>query len=178
MTTEEKQTRTNRITTDICLLMDIANMIRRDADALRNSALQEAAADEAERKMQKITGRGPTIYICGSKSYVEIPELMEFIKEEKRNFMQGTRPGYIEKKMGRRIAAEYALTKLQTLILRNELDKCRTPDEIRNMTGRQKTCFRAPACSTAHSTSFPPVPSIRRSGKFPCGTGSTKKNNR
>ena len=83
-------------------------------------------------------GRGPTIYKIDGKSFVEIPELMEFIKEEKRNFMQGTRPGYIEKKMGRRIAAEYALTKLQTLILRNELDKCRTPDEIREVSLRYR----------------------------------------
>lgn len=138
MTAEEKKTIANRMTSDINLVGDLTNRLREDIDALRKAAHQEAAADEAERKMEKITGRGPTIYICGSRSYVEIPELMEFIKEEKRNFMQGTRPGYIEKKMGRRIAAEYALTKLQTLILRNELDKCRTPDEIREVSLRYR----------------------------------------
>lgn len=138
MTAEEKKTIANRMTSDINLVGDLINRLKENIDALRKAAHQESAADEAERKMEKITGRGPTIYICGSRSYVEIPELMEFIKEEKRNFMQGTRPGYIEKKMGRRIAAEYALTKLQTVILRNELDKCRTPDEIREVSLRYR----------------------------------------
>lgn len=94
--------------------------------------------EEKPTEMETIRGRGPTIYQINGKSFVEIPELMEFIKEEKRNFMQGTRPGYIEKKPKRRIAAEYALTKLQTLILRNELDKCRTPDEIREVSLRYR----------------------------------------
>ena len=109
-----------------------------DIDAVRESVYQEAAAEEAEQQMEKITGRGPTIYKIGSKSYVEIPELMEHIKEERRNFEQGTRPGYIEPKMKRRVAAAYALTKLQTVIIRNELDKCRTPDEIREVSLRYR----------------------------------------
>lgn len=138
MTAEEKKARTDcAIATTKEIAAEAVRLIA-DIDALREAVYQEAAADEAEKQMKKITGRGPTIYKVGSRSYVEIPELMEFIKEEKRNFMQGTRPGYIEKKMGRRIAAEYALTKLQTLILRNELDKCRTPEEIREVSMRYR----------------------------------------
>ena len=138
MTTAEKRKRLEDLKSSIGMIADLSRQAIGRIDALDAAVHEEAAAEEAERKMEKITGRGPTIYICGSRSYVEIPELMEFIKEEKRNFLQGTRPGYIEKKMGRRIAAEYALTKLQTLILRNELDKCRTPDEIREVSLRYR----------------------------------------
>lgn len=138
MKTEEKRKRLEDLRYHASIIADLSRQVMGAVDALDAAVHEEAAAEEAERRMEKITGRGPTIYKCGSKSYVEIPELMEFIKEEKRNFMQGTRPGYIEKKMGRRIAAEYALTKLQTLILRNELDKCRTPDEIREVSMRYR----------------------------------------
>ena len=138
MKTEEKLKRLEDLKHHASIIADLSRQVRGAIDALDAVVHEEAAAEEAERRMEKITGRGPTIYICGSKRYVEIPELMEFIKEEKRNFMQGTRPGYIEPKVKRRMAAEYALTKLQTLILRNELDKCRTPDEIREVSLRYR----------------------------------------
>jgi hypothetical protein len=105
---------------------------------IRSIAANAIRLIEEPYDLDVIRGRGPTIYKIDGKSFVEIPELMEFIKEEKRNFRQGTRPGYIEPKLKRRIAAEYALTKLQTLILRNELDKSRTPDEIREISMRYR----------------------------------------
>ena len=99
MKTEEKRKRLEDLRYHASIIADLSRQVISAVDALDAAVHEEAAAEAAERKMEKITGRGPTIYICGSKSYVEIPELMEFIKEEKRNFMQGTRPGYIEKKM-------------------------------------------------------------------------------
>lgn len=140
MTTEEKKYRSDNAIQAIKEVASQVSGLIADINALREAIYYEAevAHVEEEKELGKITGRGPTIYKIGSKSYVEIPELMDFIKEEKRNFMEGTRPGYIEPKLKRRVAAMLALNKLQTVILRNELDKCRTPDQIREVTRRYR----------------------------------------
>lgn len=140
MTTEEKKFRADSAISAIQEIAASVTGLIADINALREAIYYEAevAHVEEEKELGKITGRGPTIYKIGAKSYIEIPELLETIKREKQLVLEGRAPGYIEPKTKRRIAAMCALNHLQTVILRNELDKCRTPEEIREVSLRYR----------------------------------------